>query len=141
MDIVKSTKEIGNEIKKDVEVVTNKLAESFDNVAAHLPFANFAKKENSDFHLEVDLPGVKKEDINIKVEDGILTVSAVRKYKDEVKRDDYYVSESVFGRFERRFLLPDTVDSDKIDAEYKDGQLILTLHKTKKAQPKSIAIK
>ena len=141
MDIIKNVKKVGSEIEKGAEVVASKVAEGFDNLASHLPFANLAKKEDSNFAIEVDLPGVKKEDIELKVEDNILSVSAIRRYKNEISKDDYYICESSFGKFERRFVIPDSVDSDKIDAKLNDGRLMLTLHKTKKAQPKSISIK
>ncbi len=141
MDIVKSTKKVTNEIEKGAEVVGKKVAEAFDNLASHLPFANLAKKEDSTFHIEVDLPGIKKEDIDIKVEDDVLVVSAVRHYKNELTRDDYYICESSFGKMERRFALPENIDASKIDASYEDGRLEIELHKTEKAKPKSIEIK
>ncbi|RUM63643.1 MAG: Hsp20/alpha crystallin family protein [Sulfurimonas sp.] len=141
MDIVKSAKNIGNEIEKGVEVATQKVSEAFDNLASHLPFANLAKKEDSSFHIEIDLPGVKKEDVEIKVEDDVLVVSAVRKYKNELSADDYYVCESSFGKIERRFMLPDNIDTEHINAELHDGRLEIELQKTQKAKPKSIAIK
>ncbi len=141
MDIVKSAKNIGTEIEKGVEVAKEKVGEVFDNIASHLPFANLAKKEDSTFHLEVDLPGVEKEDINIQVEDNILVVSAVRKFKKELTRDNYYVCESAFGKLERHFVLPESVDTKKISAEYTDGRLVIELEKTQKAKPKAIKIK
>jgi len=141
MDIIKSAKDIGNEIEKGVEVATKKVSEVFDNLASHLPFSNLAKKEDSTFHLEVDLPGVKKEDIDIKVEDEVLVVTAIRKYKNELTKDDYYICESSFGKMERRFVLPDNIDTDKINAQFNNGRLEIELQKTKKAQPKSISIK
>jgi len=141
MDIVKTAKEIGSDVEKGVESIANKVADTFDNLASHLPFSNIAKKEDSSFHLEVDLPGVAKEDIDIKVEDNILVVSAIRKYKNELTRDDYYICESSFGKFERRYALPDSVDTNKVDAKLKDGSLIIELQKTKKAKPRSISIK
>jgi HSP20 family protein len=141
MDIVKSAKEIGSDIEKGVEVVSNKLSDVYDNLASHLPFSNLAKKADSSFHLEVDLPGVKKEDVEIKVEDGVLSISATRKYKNELTRESYYVCESSFGKFERRYILPESVDTEKVDASFKDGRLTIELQKTKKAKPKSIAIK
>jgi HSP20 family protein len=141
MDIVKSAKEIGSDIEKGVEVVTNKLSDVYDNLASHLPFSNLAKKEDSSFHLEVDLPGVKKEDVEIKIEDGILSIAAIRKYKNELTRESYYVCESAFGKFERRYVLPDSVDTEKVDAKLSDGRLIVELQKTKKAKPKTISIK
>jgi len=141
MDIVKNAKEIGSGIEKGVEVVANKLSEAYDNLASHLPFSNLAKKEDSSFHLEVDLPGVAKEDVDIKVEDGVLSVTALRKYKNELSRENYYICESAFGKFERRYVLPENIDTEKVDAELSDGRLTITLRKTKKAQPKRIAIK
>jgi len=141
MDIVKSAKEIGSDIEKGVEVVANKLSDVYDNLASHLPFSNLAKREDSSFHLEVDLPGVKKEDIELKIEDGILSVSAIRKYKNELSRENYYVCESSFGKFERRYVLPESIDTQKVDANFTDGRLTIVLEKTKKAKPKSITIK
>ncbi len=141
MDIVKSTKNIANEIEKGVEVVAKKATEAFDNLASHLPFSNIAKKEDSTFHLEVDLPGVKKEDIDVKIEDNVLVVSAVRKYKNELTKDDYYICESSFGKIERRYSLPESIDTDKVNAKLEDGRLEIELEKTKKAKPKSISVK
>ena len=141
MDIEKTAKEMASNDEKGVETITNKLVNTFDNLASHLPFSNIAKKEDSSFHLEVDLPGVTKEDIDIKVEDGILAISAIRKYKNELTRDDYYICESPFGKFERRYALPESVDTSKVDAKLVDGRLIVELQKTKKAQPRVISIK
>jgi len=141
MNIVKSAKDIGSEIEKGVEVVANKVSETFDNLASHLPFSNLAKKEDSSFHLEVDLPGVRKEDIDIKVEENVLIVTALRKFKNELTRENYYICESSFGKFERRYMLPESVDTDKVDAKLEDGRLVIELQKTQKAKPKSISIK
>ncbi|MBN2816850.1 MAG: Hsp20/alpha crystallin family protein [Campylobacterales bacterium] len=141
MDIVKSAKEIGSDISKGVEVVSSKLADAYDNLASHLPFSNLAKRADSSFHLEVDLPGVKKEDVDVKIEDGVLSVTALRHYKNELSRENYYICESAFGKFERRYTLPENIDTEKVDAKLVDGRLTLTLQKTKKAQPKSIKIK
>jgi len=141
MDIVKSAKDLGNEVEKGVENLSEKATEVFDNLASHLPFANLAKKEDSSFHVEVDFPGVKKEDINVKVEDGMLVASAVRSFKNELNRDDYYICESSFGKIERRFTLPEDVDVENINAEYKNGRLEIELQKVPTAKPKSITVK
>ncbi len=141
MDIVKSAKNIGTEIEKGTQLVSKKVAETFDNLASHLPFANLAKKEDSSFHVEVDLPGVKKEDVDIKIEDDMLVVTAVRHFKNELSRENYYVCESSFGKLERRFMLPESVDTKKVDASFEDGRLIIELQKTQKAKPKTVKIK
>ncbi len=141
MEITKNVKNIGSELEKGVEVFGKKVSEAFDNLASHLPFANLAKKENSAFHVEVDLPGVKKEDIDLKIEDDVLVVSAVRHYKNELCEDNYYISESSYGKIERRFTLPESVDTEKIEATFNNGRLEIELQMTPKAQPKTIAIK
>lgn len=86
------------------------------------------------YHIDVDLPGVKKEDINVKIENNILTLKGERKSKEEVKKEDYYKMESSFGSFMRSFILPDNVDTENIHAENKDGVLEIVLPKK---EPKS----
>ena len=78
MDIVKNAKEVGTEIEQGIESGLKKGKEILENVASHLPFANLAKKDHSTFVVEVDLPGVKKEDIEISVDGNKLNVSALR---------------------------------------------------------------
>ncbi|QSZ41079.1 Hsp20 family protein [Sulfurimonas aquatica] len=141
MEITNKVKDIGSEIEKGVEVVGKKVSEAFDNLASHLPFANLAKKEDAAFHIEVDLPGVKKEDIDLRVEEDLLIVSAVRHYKNELSSDSYYVCESSFGKIERRFALPENIDTEQVSASFDDGRLEIELQKTEKAKPKSISIK
>ena len=141
MEITKNIKNIGSEIEKGADFVGNKVSEAFDNLASHFPFANLAKKEDAAFHIEVDLPGVKKEEIELKVENDILVVSAVRHYKNELNSDSYYISESSFGKIERRFVLPENIDTEKVSASFNDGRLEIELQKTEKAKPKSITIK
>jgi HSP20 family protein len=87
------------------------------------------------------MPGIKKEDIEISVADNILTVSAVRKMQNEVKKEDYYLCESSFGRVERKFTIPEGIDQEKISAELEDGVLVIELQKEEKLKPKSIEIK
>ena len=141
MNIVKSAKELGEEIESGVDIVTKKVSDTFNNLTAHLPFVNLAKKDDSNFHIEVDLAGVDRDDIDLKVEDDVLVVTAKREFKKELKREDYYICESSFGKIERRFTLPDSVDRTKIDASYEDGRLEIVLHKTQKAKPRTINIK
>lgn len=89
------------------------------------------------YHIDVDLPGVKKEDITVKVENNVLTLKGERKSKEEVKKEDYYKMESSFGSFTRSFTLPDNVDAENIHAENKDGVLEITLPK-KEQKSKSV---
>ena len=86
------------------------------------------------YHIEVDLPGVKKEDINIQVEDNVLVVSGERKVKKEIKEENYYKIESSFGSFSRSFSLPEEVDVENIHAESEDGVLEVTVPKLESAK-------
>jgi len=95
------------------------------------------------YHIEVDLPGVKKEDIDIQVEDSTLIVSGERKVKEEIKEENYYKVESSFGSFQRSFSLPENVDVENIHAESQDGVLeviVPKLESTKIDKVKKIQI-
>ena len=141
MNIIEKTKEIGNEIEETLEKGYEKGKEALSNVASHLPFANLAKKKSGDFHIEIDMPGVKKEDIDVRIANNILIVCGERKMKKEVKKKDYYRMESSFGRIERSFSLPEGIDQDKINAKYKDGRLVIDLEMEKSFKPKEIEVK
>lgn len=141
MNIIEKTKEIGNEIEETVEKGYERGKEVLGNVASHLPFANLAQKKSGDFHVEIDMPGIKKEDIDVRIDNNILTVCGERKMKKEVKKKDYYHMESSFGRVERSFSLPKGIDQDKINAQYKDGRLVIDLEREKSLKPKAIEVK
>ena len=83
------------------------------------------------YHIEVDLPGIKKEDVDVKVEDNILTISGKRELKDEVKEENYYKIESSYGSFSRSFTLPEKVDIENIKAVSEDGVLEVIIPKLK----------
>lgn len=111
-------------------------------LTAFTPSVNTREGEFA-YHVEVDLPGVKKEDITVNVQDNTLTISGERNAKEEVKEEDYYKVESQYGKFERSFTLPEGVDSEDIHAESQDGVLEVVIPKLKvsKEEPKKIDIK
>jgi len=80
-------------------------------------------------YIEAELPGAKKEDITLQVEDGVLTISAERKQETEEKKKNYHRVERVYGHFSRSFTLGDSVDQEHIDAKYENGVLHLALPK------------
>jgi len=141
MDIVESSKKVGSEFEEMVEKGIEKGKEVLSNVASHLPFANLAKSGDETYTIEVDLPGIKKEDITINVEGDHLNVNAVRHTRNEVKEDDYYLKESFYGRIGRTFYLPNDLDRESIDAALENGRLTITLKKLISKRSKSIAIK
>ena len=93
------------------------------------------------YYLEIDLPGVKKEDIDISVNDGVLVVSGERKLEKKEEKPNYTRIESFFGRFERAFKLPTDADLDNIEAKYEDGVLKIFIPKKQKPAGKKIEIK
>ena len=105
------------------------------------PAVNEREDENA-YILEIDLPGVKKEDINIELKDNILIVSGERKFKKEESDKGYKRVESFFGRFERRFVLPADADVEHIEATVEDGVLKIVIPKLKEQENvKKIAVK
>jgi HSP20 family protein len=98
----------------------------------------FDEKDN--FVVKAELPGMKKEDIDINVHNGVLTISGERKHDTEKKEGQTFRSERYFGRFQRSLTLPAAVDVQKVKASYKDGVLTIDLPKAEEAKPKQIAI-
>lgn len=94
------------------------------------------------YHLHAELPGLDKKDIDVSVENGVLTLSGERKFeKKEEKDDGYRYYERSYGSFCRSFRLPEHVDPNAIKATHKNGVLELTLPKSEKAKPKQIEVK
>jgi len=107
-----------------------------------IPSVNTREADDA-YYIEVDLPGVKKENISIDVKDNILTISGERVVEEKRKDDEFYRVESVYGKFARSFTLPEDVDSDKIEAKAENGVLIVKIPKVQVVDkaPKKIEIK
>lgn len=90
--------------------------------------------------LKAELPGIDPKDVDVRVENNVLTLRGERKFESEVKREKYHRVERAYGSFSRSFTLPATVDTDRIRAEYKDGVLRVTLPVREEAKPKQISI-
>ena len=90
--------------------------------------------------VDIELPGIDKKDVKVELKDNLLTVSGERKHERKREDSEYSRVERHYGRFERTFGLPETVNAEKVSAEYKNGILVLTLPKTEKAIPKEISI-
>lgn len=111
---------------------------SHNNFAAEgstLPAVNI-KETDKEFSLELAAPGMKKENFNVGVEDDVLTISAEREETKEEKEENYNRKEFTYTSFQRKFTLPETIDSNKVTAKYEDGVLLLSLPKKPEAQPK-----
>ncbi|MBU2947063.1 Hsp20/alpha crystallin family protein [Zobellia uliginosa] len=106
-----------------------------ENVATSTPAVNIKDNEKS-FDLELIVPGRKKEDFNIEVDNELLTISSEVKTEEEVKDENYTRREFKFTSFQRAFTLPESIDVDAIKADYVDGVLKVELPKKEEALPK-----
>lgn len=106
-----------------------------DSYNFDVPAVNI-KDNEKEFELELMVPGRKKEDFNIEVDNDVLTISSEKKSEDEVKEGNYTRREFNFSSFKRSFTLPETIDSDKIKANYEDGLLKFVLPKKEEALPR-----
>lgn len=106
-----------------------------ENYNAKVPAVNI-KENETDYELELAVPGRTKEDFNIEVDDNVLTISAETKSEKTKSEENYTRKEFGFHSFKRAFTLPETIDEDKIKASYTDGLLKFTLPKKKEALPK-----
>lgn len=92
------------------------------------------------FHISADLPGLTQKDIDVKVEDDVLTIKGERKFENETNKDNYHRVERFYGSFQRSFSLPKGIDASKINASYKNGELKLSVPKTEESKPKQITV-
>lgn len=104
------------------------------------PDINISETEDK-LSIDVDIPGMKKEDIQIGIENGALTISGERKNKSEEDGRTFHRVETHYGTFERSFQLPDNVDEDSIEATYSDGVLHIDINKKEEKLKKQIEIK
>lgn len=90
--------------------------------------------------LEAELPGLNKDDVNVSFEDGVLTLTGERKFEEETEEKNYRRIERRYGTFSRSFNLGRHIDSDKVEATFKDGLLTVTVPKTEAVKPRTIEI-
>lgn len=97
-------------------------------------------EEKDSFFVKADLPGIKKEELDIEVEGRILTLKGERKEEKETKEKNYYASERFYGTFRRVIELPTEVKADQIKAAYKNGVLEINLPKAEGAKAKQVTV-
>ena len=121
------------------ETVLPLSAEPF-SIAAWSPSCDIYETE-TEIVVKAEIPGVKKEDVKLSMQDNCLTLSGERKFEEETKKENYVRVERGYGSFTRSFTLPPSVDAKKISAEFKDGLLEVKLPKLEQAKPKEVEIK
>ncbi|MBD3790292.1 MAG: Hsp20/alpha crystallin family protein [Campylobacterales bacterium] len=130
-DPMKDFRDLEERVKAAFQVPA--LSDTLSNVTGFTPSVN-TREDKDAYHVEVDLPGVKKEDIHVDIKDNVMTISGERKTKKEVTEKDYHKIESFYGRFQRSFTLPENTDADAIEAKSKEGVLEVVIPKLKKAE-------
>jgi HSP20 family protein len=109
-------------------------------VADWLPTVDISETEG-EYLIKAELPEVKKEDVKVTVENGVLTLQGERRQEKEEKGRKFHRVERSYGSFVRSFSLPESVDEGAVKAEYKDGVLNLHLPKSERVKPKAIDVK
>jgi HSP20 family protein len=142
---------------RDLEELQNRLLGAFDRPLGRMalrqdgddeslrlsqwaPMVDITEDKN-EYLIKADLPEVKREDLHVTVENGVLTVTGERKFEKEEKDKKYHRVERSYGSFTRSFSLPDDADSAKVNAEFKDGVLKVHVAKLEKAKQKAIDVK
>src|SRR5881396_3849112 len=109
-------------------------------VSQWLPLVDITE-DDKEYLIKAELPEVKKDDVKVTVESGVLTISGERKFEREEKGRKYHRVERAYGNFVRSFTLPDDADANKVNAEFKDGVLKVHVTKNEAAKPKQIEVK
>lgn len=111
-----------------------------DDISTVQPVVNVEETEN-EYLISAELPGMDKKDINISIEDNVLSISGEKKSESKTDEKNYHRFERSYGKFYRSFELPHVVDRENIDASYKNGVLNISLPKAEEAKPKQIEVK
>jgi HSP20 family protein len=99
------------------------------------------QETEKEYLIKADLPEVKKEDVKVTVHDGVMTIEGERKLEKEEKGKKFHRIEREYGRFVRRFTLPDGADEAKVAADFKEGVLNVRVPKSPTARPKTVEVK
>ena len=108
--------------------------------SAWMPPVDIFQTGEHELVLKVELPDMSREDIDINIENFVLTVKGEKKASDEVKEEQYHHVERRYGTFSRSFSMPQTVDPNRVSAEYKNGVLTVRLPLREEAKPRSIKV-
>lgn len=126
------------DIKEKIDVNENADQDNFINEINYAPRVNIYENQD-DFVLTANIPGVSKENVKLKVEDGFLTISGKINFEDAINKK-YILNEAEIGNYFRKFKISGNIDETKIVAKYENGQLIVSLPKHDRIKPRTINI-
>ena len=129
--------QFNNEINRFLNVAPRQRAANQDR--NWMPAVDI-REEDDRFVLSADIPGVERKDVEVTMEDGVLTIKGERHAETEDKREGFHRRERVHGTFMRQFTLPDTVNADSISATIKEGVLHIEIPKQAKPEPRKITV-
>jgi HSP20 family protein len=124
----------------EIDRLNNMLTDFYGTGRAWMPAVDIFETNDRAFVVKAELPDMKREDINVTFENGVLTLSGERKAEFDDAQGTFHRSERVYGRFTRSFTLPATVDAHRINASYKDGVLTIRVPQREDAKPRQIAV-
>jgi len=129
----------------DIQQRLNRLFLDRSAKTGEASFADFMppvdiEETEAEFLVKADLPDVKKDEIKIHVQEGVLTIEGERRHEKEEKGRRFHKIEREYGRFVRRFALPTAVDADQVRAEFKDGVLLVVLPKAPATKPRMVDV-
>ncbi len=139
LNTLRSFPTFNNSIGRVFDDIFSETATSKKVINNWQPVVDIYETETSTF-ISADIPGVKKEEISINIEENTLIFAGDRKAKVKTEKDKFHRTERFFGKFKREFVLPASIDHEKINADYKDGVLTIEIPKPEEQKPKSIAI-
>ena len=131
--------DLRDEIDRLFEAPLSELARTSQLLSGWTPALEIYEDKDN-IYVRAELPGMKKEEIELSLHDGSLSISGERKNEEKFKDAEVYRAERFFGRFQRTVSLPTPVEADKVKAQYKDGILSVTLPKAEEAKPKHIDV-
>jgi HSP20 family protein len=124
----------------EIDRLNHMLDDFYGTGRAWVPPVDIFETKDREYVLKAELPDLKREDVNVTFENGVLTITGERKAEFDASEGTFHRSERAYGRFSRSFTLPATVDANRINAVYKDGVLTIRVPQREEAKPRQIAV-
>jgi len=140
-DPIREMEEVSNRLNRIFRrtPAANEAGRELLTVADWSPTADITESDNA-YLIKAEIPGVKKEDVKVTIQEGMLTMQGERKLEKEEKGKKFHRIERSYGSFLRSFQLPDDADENSVKAEFKDGLLNVTVAKTTKAKSQAVNV-